>query len=188
MFKDIHEFIQNSINPRVGAVLALTGAAFLYVWHLDIIPQSSILAWAITGAIAATIFGTVVLIVVLVGFVSEFLRAELKKRTQEQEETGKKRERDAAAVANLQTLTDEEKATLIWLLRRGQQRLGESSYSIASLRDKGILERPSRAAIVHVITDAVWEVREDFLARHAHVRLQPTFPNNGVFYFGQGCV
>ncbi len=79
------------------------------------------------------------------------------------------------------TLTANEVATLLWIMRRGKQRFVETSESIRSMYNKGIIVRPWSGCSAWMVADGIWNERERFVSAR---RLLPTpedFPQNGAF-------
>ena len=78
-------------------------------------------------------------------------------------------------------LTANEVATLLWLMRRGKQRFAETSESITSMQDKGIIVRPWSGCSAWMVRDGIWNERERFMSARLLLSTPKNFPQNGAF-------
>jgi hypothetical protein len=78
-------------------------------------------------------------------------------------------------------LTANEVATLLWLMRQGKQRFAETSESIVSMYDKGIIVRPWIGCGAWMVSDKIWNEREHFMSARRLLSTPESFPQNGAF-------
>ncbi|KQV80476.1 hypothetical protein [Rhizobium sp. Root1220] len=78
-------------------------------------------------------------------------------------------------------LTANEIATLLWLMRRGKQRFAQTSESIGSMFDKGIIVRPWSGCRGWMVVDRIWNKRDRFMSAREMLPTPESFPQNGMF-------
>jgi len=79
------------------------------------------------------------------------------------------------------TLTANEIATLLWLMRRGKQRFTETSESIWSMHQMGIVVRPWQGCNAWMVSNEIWNEREDFMSARLLLYTPDRFPQDGAF-------
>ncbi|EPE96683.1 hypothetical protein [Rhizobium grahamii] len=79
------------------------------------------------------------------------------------------------------TLTPNEIATLLWLMRRGKQRFTETSESIWLMHQKGVVVRPWQQCDAWMISGKMWDKRDAFMSSRLLLYTPDKFPANGAF-------
>jgi hypothetical protein len=174
----ILKFIEKNINPKIGIVLfgaSLTGILLL---KAEIVPASDIPKGTMTLLVlAACLGGWIMLAIGIMKGHETYVAYDTRTKAQSKAELDQKA-KDQNAIDNLPTLNDQELETLVFLLRRGQQRFSEHSKFVSGLRDKGMVRPTDTSYSVSQVVPAIWDRREELLKRYGNVRTGREIPRS----------
>ncbi|GLS28855.1 hypothetical protein SAMN04488498_101397 [Mesorhizobium albiziae] len=175
----IDGLIETVKSVRTAAVLFFGGAALLLLNLFLIWPFSLVSPLYITLAAVAALYGLVVMLVDTARFGSRKTQDWYGNRRTETARKVEAKRFDDEAVANLATLDDIQKRQLLWILRRGSQRVDQP---VTELRQKHIMRSVEASwKNVDVVAEPIWAMREELLEKYKRVPDESKFPTYRYF-------